>query len=260
MSDVSPDLLDEPRLSEEHGVALAVARLAEPVLRDLGFRLVRVKLSAQDGATLQIMAERTDGTMDVDGCEAITEALSPVLDVEDPVKSEYRLEISSPGIDRPLMRVSDFRRAVGFEAKIEMHAPFEGRKRFRGRLDAVADDSGAPVATLTRFDAKPGDADIVYLPLADIADGRLVLTDDLIRETLRAAKAAEREASEAEADHPSREGDDPASPGDAAEAMPAKGPGRFALRNAAKQAKPRPILPAGVRAGFKAHPRAGRPR
>ena len=95
------------------------ARIAAPVLRDLGFRLVRVKLTAQEGATLQIMAERPDGTLVVDDCEAISEALSPVLDVEDPVKQPYRLEISSPGIDRPLMRVSDFRRAVGFEVKIE---------------------------------------------------------------------------------------------------------------------------------------------
>ena len=145
------------------------------------------------------------------------------------------------------MRVSDFHRAVGFEAKIEMHAPFEGRKRFRGRLDAVADDSGAPVATLTRFDAKPGDADIVYLPLADIADGRLVLTDDLIRETLRAAKAAEREASEAEADHSSREGDDPASAGRRGRGDAGQGarPFRAAQRGQAGQAQ---THPAGRRA------------
>ncbi len=244
-----PDLLDEPRLSEEHGVALQVARIAGPVLRDLGFRLVRVKISGQDGTTLQIMAERPDGTMDVAGCEAITEALSPVLDVEDPVKSEYRLEISSPGIDRPLMRVSDFRRAVGFEAKVEMSGMVEGRKRFRGRLDTVGDESGAPVVTLTRFDAKPGDAEVVRLPLADIEDGRLVLTDELIRESLRAAKAAEKELAE----HSDGEGAPAAAAPDETEA-PAKGPGRFAARNAARQAKPRPILPAGVRAGFKARP------
>ncbi len=259
MSDtISPaDLLDEPRLSEEHGVALQVAHVAAPVLRDLGFRLVRVKLSSQDGTTLQIMAERPDGTMDVAGCEAISEALSPVLDVEDPVKSEYRLEISSPGIDRPLMRVSDFRRAVGYEAKVEMSVATEGRKRFRGRLDGVDDEDGAPVVTLTRFDAKPGEPEIVRLPLADIEDGRLVLTDDLIRESLRAAKLAAQEAEAEGAEHEDGDDDgvDDAVP-EETEAAPAKGPGRFALRNAAKQAKSRPILPAGVRAGFKASPRA----
>lgn len=248
LSDLDPahDPLAEPRLSEENGVALQVARTAAPVLRDLGFRLVRVKLSAQDGATLQIMAERADGTMDVEGCEAITEALSPVLDVEDPIRGEYRLEISSPGIDRPLMRGSDFRRAIGFEAKVEMTAPFEGRKRFRGRLDALDDADGMPVVVLTRFDAKPGEPEVVRLPLSEISDGRLVLTDDLIRETLRAAKAAEKETDGVEPSQAAVADD---------EAAPAKGPGRFALRNAAKQAKPRPIHPAGIRAGFKANPR-----
>ena len=253
MSDVAPDLLDEPRLSEEHGVALQVARIAAPVLRDLGFRLVRVKLSSQDGATLQIMAERSDGTMDVAGCEAISEGLSPVLDVEDPIKGEYRLEVSSPGIDRPLMRVSDFRRALGFEAKVEMSVAAEGRKRFRGRLDGMDDEGGTPAVTLTRFDAKPGEPEVVRLPIADIADGRLVLTDELVRESLRAAKLAAVEAGE---DAPE---DTTAA---ATDAMPAKGPGRFAARNAAKQARTvkansrqptsRPVLPAGLRAGFKA--------
>ena len=244
MSEPATDLLDEPRLSEEHGVAAAVARIAAPVLRDLGFRLVRVKLSAQDGSTLQIMAERPDGTLNVEGCEAISEALSPVLDVEDPLKQPYRLEISSPGIDRPLMRVSDFRRAVGFEAKIELHAVQDGRKRFRGRIDALDESGAVPVLALSRLDAKPGEPEAVRLALADIADGRLVLTDDLIRETLRAAKAAREAAGETE--------DDETSPDEAA---PAKGPGRFALRNATRQPKSRPILPAGVHAGVKRRPK-----
>ena len=235
MSEPAIDLLDEPRLSEEHGVAAAVARIAAPVLRDLGFRLVRVKLSAQDGSTLQVMAERPDGTLNVEGCEAISEALSPVLDVDDPLKQPYRLEISSPGIDRPLMRVSDFRRAVGFEAKIELNAVQDGRKRFRGRIDALDESGPAPVLALSRLDAKPGEPEDVRLALADIADGRLVLTDDLIRETLRAAKAAREAAGETE--------DDETSPDEAA---PAKGPGRFALRNAGKP-KARPLVPAGLK-------------
>ena len=97
--------LDEPRLIEESGVAARVAHLAQPVLAGLGYRLVRVKLSAQAGTTVQIMAERPDGSMNVKDCEIVSAALSPVLDVEDPVKTAYRLEISSPGIDRPLVRV-----------------------------------------------------------------------------------------------------------------------------------------------------------
>ena len=238
MSDDTPDLLDEPRLSQESGQALAVARIAGPVLRDLGFRLVRVKLSAQDGTTLQIMAERPDGTLVVEDCEAISEALSPVLDVEDPVKQAYRLEISSPGIDRPLMRASDFKRAVGWEAKVEMSVLTEGRKRFRGRIDAYDESGPAPVLALTRFDAKPGEPELVRLPIAAIADGRLVLTDDLVRETLRAAKAAADAGNGSE--DAAAEDAPPAAP------LPVKGPGRFASRNAEKQ-KARPLSPAGVR-------------
>ena len=251
MSD-TPDLLDEPRLSDESGVALTVARIAEPVLRDLGFRLVRVKLSGQDGATLQIMAERPDGTMDVDGCEKVSDALSPVLDVEDPVAGEYRLEISSPGIDRPLVRASDFRRAVGFEAKVELNTSIEGRRRFRGRIDAYNEDGETPVVSLTRFDAKPGEPESVLLSLTHVSDGRLVLTDDLIRETLRAAKAAAKEAGE-----PDEDGTAVAT---APDVPPAKGPGRFALRNAGRQAKSKPLLPAGIRAELKSNPRAPKAR
>ena len=267
----APDLLDEPRLSTESGIALTIARVAEPVLRDLGFRLVRVKLYGQDGTTLQIMAERPDGTMDVDGCEQITEALSPVLDVEDPLKSEYRLEISSPGIDRPLVRASDFRRAVGFEAKIELATMMEGRRRYRGRIDTFDENGTAPVVSLTRFDAKPGEPEDVRLALADIADGRLVLTDDLIRETLRAAKAAAKLTGEPDEDDPDSARPDlppadlpPADlpPADLppADLPPAKGPGRFALRNAGRQGKPKPLLPAGIRADLKSNPRAPKAR
>ena len=230
-------LLDEPRLSQESGQALAVAQLAGPVLRGIGFRLVRVKLSAQDGTTLQIMAERPDGTLSVEDCERISEALSPVLDVEDPVKQAYRLEVSSPGIDRPLMRVSDVRRAVGFEAKIEMRALTEGRKRFRGLIDALEEEGGGPVLVLTRFDAKPGEAVVLRLALRGISEGRLVLTDELIRETLRAAKAGREAAGDAE----DEDVDQAAT--DAPAAAPAKGPGRFAVRNAGKQ-KPGPAVPA----------------
>ena len=131
------DGLDEPRLIVENGLAARVANLAAPVLRDVGLRLVRVKISNADGGTVQLMAERPDGSMTIEDCERASEALSPVFDVESPMDRPYRLEISSPGIDRPLVRVSDFERAVGHEARIEMARAVESRKRFRGELLGV---------------------------------------------------------------------------------------------------------------------------
>ncbi|HLH50975.1 MAG TPA: ribosome maturation factor RimP, partial [Roseiarcus sp.] len=132
-----PDPLDEARLIEESGPARRIAQIVAPTLRGLGLRLVRVKISAADGCTVQIMAERADGLMSIDDCEEASGALSPVLDVEDPIAQAYRLEISSPGIDRPLVRLSDFERAIGHEAKIEMARPVDGRKRFRGVVEKV---------------------------------------------------------------------------------------------------------------------------
>src|SRR3954468_6264068 len=110
----------EPRLITEQGIAARVAALAAPVLTGLGYRLVRVRISGTSGCTVQIMAERPDGTMAIEDCEAASRALSPIFDAEDPIDREYRLEISSPGIDRPLVRRSDFERYAGHEAKIEM--------------------------------------------------------------------------------------------------------------------------------------------
>src|ERR1700674_431989 len=124
----------EPRLIAETGVAARVAAIVAPVLADLSFRLVRVKMSGLDGCTVQIMAERPDGSMAIEECEAVSRALSPVLDVADPVDRAYRLEISSPGLDRPLVRRSDFERYAGNIAKVELEAPFEGQRRFRGIL------------------------------------------------------------------------------------------------------------------------------
>jgi ribosome maturation factor RimP len=129
---VESDLLAEPRLVVEPGVAARVAAVAAPVLQAMGYRLVRIKVSGELGCTVQIMAERPDGTMLIDDCEAISRALSPVLDVADPIERAYRLEISSPGIDRPLVRRSDFERYAGYLVKIEMAVAHQGRKRFRG--------------------------------------------------------------------------------------------------------------------------------
>lgn len=182
------DALDEPRLVVEPGVAARVAAIAGPVLQGLGYRLVRIRISGEAGCTVQVMAERPDGTMLIDDCEAVSRALSPVLDVADPIDRAYRLEISSPGIDRPLVRRSDFERHAGHLLKVEMAVAHEGRKRFRGVLMGADGDC----ARLRREDAREGEPVEVLLPMEDIAEARLVLTDELIAESMRRGKAAER--------------------------------------------------------------------
>ena len=183
------DLLAEPRLVVEPGVAARVSAVAGPVLQGMGYRLVRIKISAEAGCTVQIMAERPDGTMQIEDCEAISRALSPVLDVADPIERAYRLEISSPGIDRPLVRRSDFERYVGFLVKVEMAVAHQGRKRFRGLLQGVEGDA----IRLRRDDIRADEDAEVLLVMEDIADARLVLTDELVAESMRRGKAAERE-------------------------------------------------------------------
>ena len=186
---VDTDLLVEPRLVVEPGMAARVSAVAGPVLQAMGYRLVRIRISGEFGCTVQIMAERPDGSMQIDDCEAISRALSPVLDIADPIDRAYRLEISSPGIDRPLVRRSDFERYGGHLVKIEMAVAHQGRKRFRGRLGEVADGA----VRLHRDDARPTEDADVTLTLEDIAEARLVLTDELIAESMRRGKAAERE-------------------------------------------------------------------
>jgi len=188
-----PSAGDEPRLITETGLPARVANIAEPVVQQLGYRLVRIKVSSGEECTIQIMAERPDGSMTVDDCEAISRALSPVFDVNEPIDRAYRLEISSPGIDRPLVRRSDFERYAGHLVKIEMDVPVAGRKRFRGLLDGVDGD----MARLTRDDSKADENPEVLLPIKDMDDAKLVLTDELVSEALRAEKAAKRELREA---------------------------------------------------------------
>ena len=185
--------LDEPRLIEDVGAALRIGRIAMPTLRDFGLRLVRVKISALAGTTVQVMIERPDGTMTIDDCERVSIALSPVFDFEDIMTRAYRLEISSPGIDRPLVRESDFERAVGHEARVEMTVPINGRKRFRGHIEAVSAGPGGPVARLLLVADDKSKAS-VELPIGAMSEARLVLTDDLIRAALRREKAALKEA------------------------------------------------------------------
>jgi ribosome maturation factor RimP len=184
----APD--DDRRLIVEPGLAARVAAIAEPVLEGLGYRLVRVRVSGSEGCTVQIMAERPDGSMSIDDCEAASRALSPVLDVADPVDRAYRLELSSPGLDRPLVRRSDFERYAGHVMKVEMAVPIDGRKRFRGTLVGVEGDA----ARIRRDDAQPDEPAEFLLPIEDMAEAKLVLTDALVTESLRRGKQAEREA------------------------------------------------------------------
>ena len=184
---------NEPRIIIEPGLPARVASVAEPVIEQLGYRLVRVKVSAAEGCTVQVMAERPDGSMTVEDCETISRALSPVLDMADPIDRAYRLEISSPGLDRPLVRKSDFDRYAGHLVKIEMEVPVMGRKRFRGEI--VGMDGEA--ARIRRDDAVEGEEAEMLLPIEDMNEAKLVLTDDLVAQALRREKAAKREAREA---------------------------------------------------------------
>jgi ribosome maturation factor RimP len=180
----------EPRLIVEPGLSARVATIAEPVIEQLGYRLVRVKVSGADGCTVQIMVERPDGTMVVEDCETVSRALSPVFDVADPIDKAYRLEVSSPGIDRPLVRKSDFDRYAGHLVKIETEIPIDGRKRFRGLLIGTEGEA----ARIRQDDAEAGEAAEILLPIEEMSEAKLVLTDELVTEALRRGKSAERAA------------------------------------------------------------------
>jgi ribosome maturation factor RimP len=171
------------RFVRETGVAAAVADVVEPVLADLGFRLVRILISGKETRIVQIMAERPDGTINIDDCEAISKAVSPVLDVAGTVPGAYRLEISSPGIDRPLVRPLDFENWSGHEAKIELKEPVDGRKRFKGILDGFENGEVRIVADLGELGHQH-----LGLPVGLVAEAKLVMTDELIREALTRAK------------------------------------------------------------------------
>ena len=176
----------QKRLTRETGLEARIAHIVEPIANDLGYELVRVKVSGLNGMTVQIMAERPDGTMTVEDCETLSRNISPALDVADPINREYHLEISSPGIDRPLTRAKDFELWAGHEAKIEMeqavewaealsrHAPRREGGRSRHRL---ADTPGA---------------DEVWLPIEMIGEARLVLTDALVKSVAARAPQANR--------------------------------------------------------------------
>ncbi|WP_208979336.1 ribosome maturation factor RimP [Pseudovibrio axinellae] len=177
---------NDPRIVKEKGLEARVAEIIEPVIVDLGYRLVRIRVNGNNGCTLQIMAERPDGMMAVEDCEEISHAVSPALDVDDPISGAYHLEVSSPGIDRPLVRAGDFVRWAGHLVKIEMSVPQAGRKRYRGHVIGVED--GCAVIRMT--ENQDGQDETVRLPLDEVGSAVLVLTDELIDAALKADKAA----------------------------------------------------------------------
>jgi ribosome maturation factor RimP len=168
-----------------------ILALIEPAAADLGYAIVRIRLSGLKRKRLQIMAERVaDGHMGIEDCERLSRALSPVLEAHDPVKGEYDLELSSPGIDRPLVRLEDFARFVGHEAKVELSVGIDGQRKFRG--DIVGVEGGDIRLAHERGEAR--------FPFAQVANARLMLTDRLIEEDLRRARAAEDADDRAKAD------------------------------------------------------------
>ena len=210
------------RFLREVGPAAELAALVEPVLEDMGFRLVRVAMSKRDGATIQIMADKAGGTIVVQDCADISRRLSPLLDAHDPIKDRYYLEVSSPGIDRILVRPSDFEDWAGYEVKVELKELIDGRKRFRGILEGYADGEMRLVVQLDERSSSPeggsanntrssspeggsanntrssspeggsankAEPQVIGLPVELIHDAKLVLTDELIRASLTRAKA-----------------------------------------------------------------------
>ena len=178
------------RIIRESGIDARIAMIVQPVLDAAGFRLVRVRLSGQNGLTLQIMAERPDGTMTVEDCEAVSRAVSPALDVEDPVEKAYHLEVSSPGIDRPLVRKSDFVAWAGHQVKMETSILVAERKRFKGKIAEAGEDGVLIERDVPAYGVEP----TVRVPYEAIAEARLVLTDDLIRDALSKDNRARKEA------------------------------------------------------------------
>ncbi len=195
----------DDRIIRESGIDARVASIVLPVLRGVGFRLVRVRLSSQNGLTLQIMAERDDGTMTVEDCEEVSHAVSPALDVADPIEKAYHLEVSSPGIDRPLVRKSDFSDWAGHLVKLETSIMVAERKRFRGRIAEAGEND-----VLIERDApgNAGDEPTIRVPYEAIAEARLVLTDDLIRDALSKDNQARKEAKRRRGEPEEADGED----------------------------------------------------
>jgi len=190
MTENAVEQTGDDRIIRETGIDARIALIVQPVLRAIGFRLVRIRLSGQNGLTLQIMTEREDGTMTVQDCEEVSRAVSPALDVDDPIEKAYHLEVSSPGIDRPLVRKSDFGNWIGHIVKMETSVMVADRKRFRGKIAEVDEES----VLIQRDQAAYGEEPTVRVPFEAISDARLILTDDLIRDALSKDNQARKEA------------------------------------------------------------------
>ncbi|MBL1419974.1 MAG: ribosome maturation factor RimP [Alphaproteobacteria bacterium] len=177
------------RLANENGLAKTIAEIIEPVIEDAGYQLVRVRIIGdEDGLTVQIMAENlSDGTLGVDDCAKISRAISPVLEVEDPIANEYRLEVSSPGMSRPLVRPIDFDRNAGMEAKVELANMIDGRKRFRGKLEGFdVEENEIRIFVEVEGFSEP---QLIGLDFNNIEEARLVITDALLNAGKKAQKA-----------------------------------------------------------------------
>jgi ribosome maturation factor RimP len=185
MSDI-PSFDPHRRFVVETGLAATIAGVVEPRIEALGFRLVRISVTGRNGSTVQVMAERPDGRITIGEIESISRDISPALDVLDPMAANYHLEVSSPGIDRPLVRPSDFEDWAGQEARIELKEPVDGHRRLRGRLEGFTDGEVRIAVSDLPGGAGP---QVIGLPPALIVTARLVMTDELIREDLRRSKA-----------------------------------------------------------------------
>lgn len=181
---MSDDLPVTNDLIAKTAIDRRLAEIITPVIEDLGYELVRVRLQGGKTATLQIMADRPEGGINVDDCAQISTAVSATLDVEDPIEDNYHLEVSSPGIDRPLTRLKDFRTFEGYEARLDLNQAIDGRKKFKGVLAGV---EGTEV--LINIEDK-GQTHTIGLDFDLLSDAKLVLTDELIKEMLRQKKEA----------------------------------------------------------------------
>ncbi len=190
MAEQDAVLLDD-RFIKESGRAAQIAEIIEPSIADLGYRLVRVQLMGRaDKQTVQIMAERSSGEFTIEDCETISRQISPLLDAFDPIDEAYQLEVSSAGIDRPLVRRSDFEDWAGYEVKIELKELLDGRRRFRGTIEGFADGEIRIEVDLDQLGRQ-----VLGLPAELVESARLVLTDELVRESLRRSKKAQSDSS-----------------------------------------------------------------
>lgn len=167
-----------------------IERTIAPMAQTMGYDLVRVSMigAGSSRPTLQIMAERPDGTMLIDDCSRLSQAVSALLDVENLIEEAYNLEVSSPGIDRPLTRLKDFDRYAGFEARIEMHSPVNGQRKFKGVVRGLEGEN-------ILFETEQGA--MVTLPFADVDRAKLILTDELIRAAMKAEKDSKKKRRDA---------------------------------------------------------------